>query len=109
MISNDDEIISIRYYKDNIIYSTNKSNLSDKLDHKKNMNEAIKKFKNHFNYPIKYTWYNYDITSNDYIPIIGKIKNENILVATAFNKWGITNGILAAKILTDIIDKRSWC
>ena len=106
MISNDDEIISIRYYENNIIYGTNKSNLSDKLDHKKNINEAIKKFKNHFNYPIKYTWYNYDIKSNDYLPIIGKLKNENILIATAFNKWGMTNGVLAAKIMSDIINKK---
>lgn len=106
MISNDNEIISIRYYKNNIIYGTNKSQLSDKLDHKKNMDEAIKNFKKHFNYPIKYTWYNYDITSNDYMPIVGKIKNENMLVATAFNKWGMTNGILAAKIMSDMINKK---
>ena len=106
MISNDDEIISIRYYKDNIIYATNKSKLSDKLDHKKNANDAIKKFKNHFNYPINNVWYNYDIISNDHMPIIGKIKNENILIATAFNKWGMTNGILAAKIMTDIINNK---
>ena len=106
MISNDNEIISIRYYKDNIIYASNKSQLSDKLDHKKNINETIKNFKNHFNYPITHTWYNYDIISNDYMPIIGKIKSENILVATAFNKWGMTNGVLAAKIMADIINKK---
>ena len=106
MISNDDEIISIRYYKDNIIYTSNNSKLSKKLDHKKNINETIKNFKNHFNYPINNTWYNCDIISNDYMPIIGKIKNENILIATAFNKWGMTNGILAAKIMTDIINKK---
>lgn len=106
MISNDDEIISIRYYKDNIIYTSNNSKLSKKLDHKKNINETIKNFKNHFNYPINNTWYNYDIISNDYMPIIGKIKNENILIATAFNKWGMTNGILAAKIMTDIINNK---
>lgn len=106
MISNDDEIISIRYYKDNIIYTSNNSKLSKKLDHKKNINETIKNFKNHFNYPINNTWYNCDIISNDYMPIIGKIKNENILIATAFNKWGMTNGILAAKIMTDIINNK---
>ena len=104
MISNDNEIISIRYYKDNIIYSSNKSLLCNKLNHKKNMNNAIKNFKRHFTYPIKYTWYNYDIISNDYMPIIGEIKNNNILIATAFNKWGMTNGPLAAKIMTDIIN-----
>lgn len=103
MISNDNDVISIRYYDDNIIYANNKSQLGDKLNHKKNMNEAIKNFRNHFNYEIKKTWYNYDIISNDHMPLIGKLKNENILVATAFNKWGMTNGILAAKIMTDIV------
>ena len=103
MISNDSQIISIRYYKNYMIYTNNKSLLCNKLNHKKNMNKTINNFKKHFNYPIKYTWYNYDIISNDHMPIIGKIKNSNILIATAFNKWGMTNGILAAKIMTDII------
>ena len=65
------------------------------------MNETIINFKKHFNNKIKNTWYNYDIISNDHMPLIGKLKDENILVATAFNKWGMTNGILAAKIMTD--------
>lgn len=103
MISNDNEIISIRYYKNNIIYASNKTQLGNELDHKKNMEDTIKKFKKHFNYPITHTWYNFDIISNDYLPIIGKIKKENILIATAYNKWGMTNSILAAKIITDII------
>lgn len=103
MISNDSQIISIRYYKNYMIYTNNKSLLCNKLNHKKNMNKTINNFKKHFNYPIKYTWYNYDIISNDHMPIIGKLKNNNILIATAFNKWGMTNGILAAKIMTDII------
>lgn len=106
MISNDNDIISIRYYDNNIIYANNKSQLGNKLDHKKNMNETIINFKKHFNNKIKNTWYNYDIISNDHMPLIGKLKDENILVATAFNKWGMTNGILAAKIMTDIINNK---
>lgn len=106
MISNDNEIISIRYYKDKMIYINNNSLLCNKLNHKKNMNNTIKNFKKHFNYPITHTWYNYDIISNDKLPIIGKIKKENIMIATAFNKWGMTNGILAAKIMTDIIKNK---
>lgn len=106
MISNDNEIISIRYYKNNIIYASNKTQLGNELDHKKNMEDTIKKFKKHFNYPITHTWYNFDIISNDYLPIIGKIKKENILIATAYNKWGMTNSILAAKIMTDIIKNK---
>ncbi len=106
MISNDNEIISIRYYDDYMLYSNNNSLLCNKFNHKKNMNKTIQNFKRHFNYPIKYTWYNYDILSNDHMPLIGKIKNENILVATAYNKWGMTNGPLAAKIMTDILKNK---
>lgn len=106
MISNDDEVISIRYYNNSIIYTNNNSLLCNNFNHKKNMNETIKNFKRHFNLEIDNTWYNYDIISNDYLPIIGKIKNENILIATAYNKWGMTNGILAANILTDIIKNK---
>lgn len=109
MLCDDDELISIRYYFDDdkyIIYASNKSLLCNKLNHKKNINNLTKKFRLHFNYPIKHTWYNYDIKSNDYLPIIGKIKDENILVATAYNKWGMTNGVLASKIISDIINDK---
>jgi len=106
MISNDNEIISIRYYNNYMIYANNESQLGYNMNHKENMHKTIQNFKKHFNYPIKYTWYNYDIISNDHMPLIGKIKNNNILVATAFNKWGMTNGVLAAKIMTDIITNK---
>lgn len=105
-IANDQELTSIRYYKDNIIYGGFKKKLYSIKDHKENMTSLIKKFKNHYNYEIKNTWYNYDITSNDYLPIISKLKKENIYIATAFNKWGMTNATLAGKIITDIIQKK---
>jgi len=106
MLCADDELISIRYYFGDdkyIIYASDKSLLCNKLNHKENINSLIKRFRLHFNYPIKYTWYNYDIKSNDYLPIIGKVKDENILIATAYNKWGMTNGVLASKIIADMI------
>lgn len=109
MLCDDEELISIRYHEDKskyIIYSSNKSLLCNKLNHKKNINKLTKKFQLHFNTPIKYTWYNFDIKSNDYLPIIGKIKDENILLATAFNKWGMTNSTLSAKIISDIIKNK---
>ena len=102
MICNDDNVVSMRYYKDNMIYASGNDLLGGKLNHKKNINSVIKDFKRHFNYPIKYTWYNYDITSNDYLPIIGEVEKD-IFVATAFNKWGMTNSVLSASILSDLI------
>ena len=102
MICNDGNVISMRYYKDNMIYASGNDLLGGKLNHKKNINKVISDFKRHFNYPIKYTWYNYDITSNDYLPIIGEV-SKDIFVATAFNKWGMTNSVLSASIISDLI------
>ena len=102
MISNDDKVVSIRYYNDYIIYASGDNLLGDRLNHKKNINNVIKDFRRHFNYPIKYTWYNYDITSSDYLPIIDEVEKD-IFVATAFNKWGISNSVLAASIISDRI------
>ena len=41
----------------------------------------------------------------DYLPYIGNVyKNDNsLLIATGFNKWGMTNGTIAGKILSDIV------
>lgn len=102
MISNDDIVVSMRYYDDYILYASGNDLLGGKLNHKKNLNGVINSFKRHFNYPIKYTWYNYDITSTDYLPIIDEVEKD-IFVATAFNKWGMSNSILAASILSDMI------
>lgn len=48
---------------------------------------------------------NVDIITNDYIPYIGKIKN-NMYIGVGYNTWGMTNGVLAGKILSDLILNR---
>lgn len=49
-----------------------------------------------------------DCMTLDGIPYIGKYskKTPNVYVATGFNKWGMTSSMVAAKILTDIINDR---
>lgn len=49
---------------------------------------------------------NVDIITSDNLPYIGKIK-ENMFLATGYNTWGMTNGILASKIITDLILKNN--
>ncbi|SFD77649.1 Glycine/D-amino acid oxidase [Lentibacillus persicus] len=53
----------------------------------------------------KYRWSAQDLTTLDKLPYIGPVtKNEdNIFVATGYRKWGMTNGTIAAKIITDRI------
>ena len=56
---------------------------------------------------ILYRWSTQDCTTVDGVPYVGYLtsKTDNILVATGFNKWGMTNSAAAAKILTDLITK----
>ncbi|WP_010530753.1 FAD-dependent oxidoreductase [Lentibacillus jeotgali] len=52
-----------------------------------------------------YRWSAQDLTTMDKVPYIGSVtKNEeNVYVATGYRKWGMTNGTIAAKIITDRI------
>lgn len=54
---------------------------------------------------IPYRWSTQDCMTLDGIPYIGYYKQDtsNILVATGFQKWGMTNSMVAAKIIRDLI------
>ena len=61
---------------------------------------------------INYRWSARDYLSYDGMPLIGKLYpwSKNVLVATAFMKWGLTNGTVAGKILSDAVmgQKNGW-
>lgn len=52
---------------------------------------------------IPYRWSAQDMTTLDKIPYIGTVTAgyDNILVATGFHKWGMSNGAIAGLMLTD--------
>ena len=54
---------------------------------------------------MSYRWSAQDLITLDKIPYIGPVTSDkpNILVATGYRKWGMTNGTTAALALTDII------
>lgn len=58
---------------------------------------------------IKYRWSAQDLTTLDQIPYIGRItsRNPNILIATGYRKWGITNGTAASLLLADLVNDES--
>lgn len=58
---------------------------------------------------VEYRWSAQDYMAVDHVPYIGPItsKNERILIATGFNKWGMTTGVVAGMILTDTIMGRT--
>ena len=54
---------------------------------------------------IAYRWATQDCMSLDGVPYIGRYsaKTPNLYVATGFNKWGMTNAMAAASLLTDLV------
>ncbi|MFD2924777.1 FAD-dependent oxidoreductase [Halobacillus naozhouensis] len=58
---------------------------------------------------IPYRWSSQDPSTMDNLPYIGPIteKQPNIYVATGFAKWGMTNGTIAATLISDQIRQRS--
>jgi len=95
---------SIRYYSNDThnyeIFLTNTHNLCVKNNDKDNFDELISLNEN----KPDYVWSNNDIMTNDSLPFIGAIDSSNtLLIGTGYNTWGMTNGVLAGKILSNII------
>ena len=105
-INIDSKIKSIRYYtKNKINYKivlTGSHNISIKNNEKKNFKLLEKIDKN----KADYCWSNIDIITNDCLPYIGKIEH-NLLLATGYNAWGMTNSALAGIVIKDIILNRN--
>ncbi len=101
LISYDTPFISIRNFRDYLIYLSNSHNISCNVDDQVHFDELLKKL-NDLNLKPEYLWSNIDIMTNDGLPYIGEIQNRLIL-ATGYNTWGMTNGILAGKIVSDLI------
>jgi glycine/D-amino acid oxidase-like deaminating enzyme/nitrite reductase/ring-hydroxylating ferredoxin subunit len=54
---------------------------------------------------IPYRWSAQDLVTLDKVPYIGPItqNKQRILVATGYRKWGMTNGTVAAMVLSDFV------
>ena len=104
LISYSKPVISMRNYKDYLIYLSNSRSLESNVDDKNNFEELQKKVSDLKLKP-SYLWSNIDIITNDGLPYIGRLK-DNLLIATGYNTWGLTNGSLAGRILSDIITNK---
>ncbi len=96
---------SYRYYQDKEkaykICLGQSHNTAIKQNDVQNFQKVIKQFQINSN-DIVSVWSNMDIVTQDQLPFIGEFK-KNFYLATGFNTWGMTNGIIAAKILADNI------
>jgi len=54
---------------------------------------------------IPYRWSAQDIVTPDNLPFVGPVTDghPDVLIATGYAKWGMTNGTIAAKILADYV------
>lgn len=102
-INIDKETVSTRFHQgDGAIYQlylTNSHNFCNKNNEEKNFYELM----DEKDITPEYVWSNKDIMTSDMLPFIGRINDDNLLIGTGYNTWGMTNGSLAGKILADII------
>jgi Rieske Fe-S protein len=60
---------------------------------------------------LTYGWAAQDNDTTDQIPYVGRFpRAERVWVATGFGGWGMSNGIMAARLLADLItgEKPAW-
>lgn len=98
-------VLSFRYFEDNNkVYGIylGKSHNTCYSNNDNNIKKVQKIFKIKDS-EVLYKWTNVDLKTNDYIPYIGKIKN-NMYIATGFNTWGMTNSIIGAYLISNLIN-----
>lgn len=107
-ITSGSPVKSIRYHsntKNNYMIYLNGSHLTcNKYNETENFDKLKKDLKKLQIEP-QYIWSNHDIMTYDHLPFIGRIEknNDSILIGTGYNTWGMTNGSIAGKIISDII------
>ncbi len=57
---------------------------------------------------VEYRWSAQDNTTIDLLPYVGRLtpRSRHVLMATGFNKWGMTGGTAAAMLLTELAQGR---
>lgn len=101
-INVDSDLHSIRFYHDYLLYGSGSHRLTNEIDFGKHYEDSRKQFKKFFGKTPEFTWDNQDIVSNDLLPFIGKI-DHHLYLGSAYRGWGMTNGFLAGKIISDSI------
>jgi glycine/D-amino acid oxidase-like deaminating enzyme len=80
-----------------------------KLSKKKRYEKLSSYAKKHFGVTtITHTWADRDYRAYDKVPLIGKAYpwSRHLYTATAFKKWGLSNGTVAGLVLHDLITDR---
>lgn len=93
----------LRKYNDYLIIGGNDQQSGTSKEHFNSLRNFVKKY-----YPesvITHEWSNQDCVTLDDKPYIGKYSGfrNNLYVATGFNLWGMTQAMISAILLTDLI------
>lgn len=104
--------ITMRDYetKDNyLIFGGYSHKLNKYFNYEKTLIKIKEDLQSNFNLKADYQWEANDVMTSDYLPLIGQINRNypNLFIATGFNKWGMTNGVIAGKILSDLVQDKT--
>ena len=108
-ISADSPTRSLRTAEGRLIVGGESHKVGDPHDTNEHYQALEQWARQHFNVQsATHRWSAQDWSSGDGIPYIGRMPGHggNVYVATAFKKWGMTNGTVAGMILTDLIGGR---
>lgn len=95
-----------RKYKEYLLIGGNDHKTANGEYHYENLISFVNNY--YPNAKIEYMWANQDCITLDDIPYIGKYSNfsESLYVATGFNLWGMTQSMISALILRDLVMNR---
>ncbi len=98
---------SFRFHKDKknyLLYVGTSHKLGNNLNYVENYDNVLHDARNYLK-EVDYVWQNHDIMTNDHLPLIGQLKKDDphLFIATGFNTWGMTNGVISGKILSDLV------
>ena len=109
IISYDKKSVSMRCYNDDknnyLIYGRRSHSITSNLDIRDDYRELNNEYNKYFGKDIEYFYHTHDLMTYDGMPFIGSA-SENLFICTGFNKWGNTNGTIAGKVISDIINKK---
>lgn len=98
-------VLSLRYHQDRksyLLFASQSDKITKCVDPLENYQELEEKFSKYFKTSIQEMWSTHDIMPNDYLPLIGEV-DDNLYLATGFQKWGMTNGTIAGILISDLI------
>ncbi len=101
-LSIDKDSKSFRFWQNKKIFLANSHLIGNHLNRRQEYTDLIENF---VNLKPEYIWSNDDLITNDKMPFIGQIKKKepNLLLATGYNTWGMTNSTIASIIIKDLI------